>query len=419
MFTKRKGTASILFLVVACISLLVWTGCSNPGGGSSATSSPPQVMQGTVAFGSQSAVITLTIGGVKSVGKSAVQPRSIYSVGGKIRFQGQDFTITGDYDDVAGAITATTATVSIGGQSIYFAILGVYSDATGFRGSVKKYVNAVLTDNGSVSAVGATVTEIDSGAVRTFTGTFSGSSSVHGTWNMTLKGNAGYGSYSGSSAGGAISGVVSGSGNGTTVTLDKIYDSSDLAKQVIGSGTGTISGSYLSGTWSVSGATGIWTGKETTSSGDASPPAQTDPLPNQCTVIYQVFNALAGSVDFSVGTGPTFSNAAGTVVATVSTVDSTHNSIVFAATSYVDETYGVKVNGAVTEVVGLPPGQEVYSVTGSVTFDWTGAAFTLSIISLQLNLTSIDHVAKTLSGYIYYNGGTTDIKGYYQTLLFP
>jgi hypothetical protein len=419
MSAKRKGTALFVFFAVTCISLLLWTGCANPGGGSSVTSTPPQVMQGTVAFGNQSAVITLTVGGVKSVGRSAVQSRSIYSVGGKIRFQGQDFAINGDYDDVAGAITATTATVAIGGQSIYFDILGVYTDATGFRGSVKKYVNAVLTDNGSVSAVGATVTEVNSGAIKTFTGTFSGSSSVHGTWNMTLKGNTGYGSYSGSSAGSAISGVVSGSSNGTTVTLDKIFDSSDLTKQVIGSGTGTISGNYLSGTWNVSSASGIWTGKETTSSGDANPPASTDPIANQCIVIYQVFNALAGSVDFSSGTGPIFYNAAGTVAATVATFDATHNSIAFAATNYVDATYGVKVNGTVTEVVGLPPGQEVSSVVGSVNFDWTSAAISLSITSLQLNLTSINWVAKSLSGSIYYNGGATDIKSYYQTLLFP
>jgi len=140
---KRKGTVLLLGVFLICASALFWTGCANPGGSdTSGSATTPQAMKGTVAFSDKAAVIELSIGGVKSVAKSAVQSRAIHSVGGRIRFDGQDFTITGDYDTEAGAIAATTSTVSIGGHSIRFEILGVYSPSTGFRGSVKRYVDS-------------------------------------------------------------------------------------------------------------------------------------------------------------------------------------------------------------------------------------------------------------------------------------
>jgi len=357
----------------------------------------------------------MSIGGVKSVGKSTVQARTVDSVSGSLRYEGTTFTIaSGQFDDVATAITATTSTVLIGGQNIYFNILGVYSASTGFVGSVQEMVGTSVIDTGSVGAVAATTSEVSSGAVVTLTGTDSGTG-CSGVWNITQNRNTLSGTWCDVSANGVHSGTFHGSLNGATILISGISDNNPN-KPTSGSGTGNLSGSFASGTLKTNRASGLWTGKEITSRSDTSPPATTDPIEYQSAVVYQMFTGLTESTSIT-GTG-IFQNAANTLTATVTPIGGSQNvTVAFTAVNYVDPLYGVTVNGTITEVCSPPPNNQVYSVVGNVTFNWTSA--TISITSLQLNVTNINWTAGTMTGTIYYNGGITNILFDVQTLLFP
>jgi hypothetical protein len=416
-------------LFIILIGSVLWIGCTVPtadapasgttsGDSTTAPPTPPEALKGTVAFGQQAAVIELTIGGAKALAPAmATHSKAIHDVGGRIRFGGQDFTITGTYDDVASAVSAVTSVVSINGHDMKFEILGVYDSTNGFRGSVRQLLDNVLLESGSVSAVATTNTEIASGAVRTFTGTYGGTNS-QGTWNGALKDGKLKGTYSGYNSRGGYSGTVTGS----TITIGSFweynYGTTSVVALTSGSANGTLNGSFMAGTWAVAGGTGFWTGFETDVNGDCTTVTTSCSTETRCVLLSEIIHAMCGTVDFTTGTAP-YHNPAGTVSATVADVDASTRAVGFAATAYADILHsGLTVNGTVDVLQEIASERDTY-LHILLTFSGSYATGLLGIASMEA-VVNIDYSARTVTGHIYFDGNNTDnYISSYQALLFP
>lgn len=89
--------------------------------------------------------------------------------------------------------------------------------------------------------------EVSTAQVRTFEGSYSGTSS--GTWNFITQGPA-------------LTGVSRSTDGGTTLTFYGLVNGNSINLDIV-NGTGTISGDNVSGTWTDAGGggSGTWTGK--------------------------------------------------------------------------------------------------------------------------------------------------------------
>ena len=188
----KKNTivlASFPVLLLSIVGLLLATGCSAPGSGSSDTGSipAPETMLGTVALDDgSSAVIDIQFGGgASSIAQAAVtQP-----VTGTVRYNGEDYVVGGLYDPATGTLDIIAENPT--GQR--FVISGTYSPSAGFMGTVTLYASdGAPLAYGSVSAAGSTNAEKSS--VKLFTGTI-GESVPRGVFNGTLTASRFYGTY--------------------------------------------------------------------------------------------------------------------------------------------------------------------------------------------------------------------------------
>jgi hypothetical protein len=91
--------------------------------------------------------------------------------------------------------------------------------------------------------------ELSTAQVRTFEGTYSGTSS--GTWNFIIQGPA-------------LTGVSRSGDGGSTLTFYGFVNDTAISLDVI-EGSGSIAGDNVSGNWSdpASSGSGTWTGKRT------------------------------------------------------------------------------------------------------------------------------------------------------------
>ncbi len=199
-------------------TILIFAGCGDDSTGTSDSIS----FLGTFAGANESGVIDVT----------AASP-----ITGTLKITGGAvINVTGEYDAVTGAFTASGGGYSFTGTFADGTLNGTY---TGPNGS------------GLLSAL-----QSNQGAVQVFCGSGGGSSpggSVSFTWNLVRSGNilVGLSVETGSSA-----------SPGEQTRLTGIVSGNDVLLVVIeGSATGTISGETISGTWtSDEGGSGTWMG---------------------------------------------------------------------------------------------------------------------------------------------------------------
>ena len=280
-------------------------------------------------------------------------------------------------------------------------------------------VDSVLLDNGSVSAVAATTTELDSGGVRTFTGTYGGAGQ-QGTWNLSLKGDQLTCTWSGSNSSGGYRGGASGTLTGSTISLPTFWQYDDATQSAVAmtgsSATGSLTGSFLCGLWNVAGGRGFWSGLETDANGDTRTVQLSDSIETRSTVLTQILGTMAGSVDFTGS--PPFHNVDGTVTATITVYDASTWESTYTVVNYVDTLFNLTANGYITSRFTMSDQRQTY-FSESLTFSGTFATSSLGITSIDA-VVSIDYTSRTATGYIYFNGITTNnYISSYQALLFP
>jgi len=262
---NRKAQAYAL-AALALIGTLLIGACGNPmspeapageqPGDEPTVIAPPENLVGTLALeNGDAAVMKLQFGdaGSRSVsgsgaGSRAASPtsRAIVAAIGTVRYAGEDYSVTGTYDDATGALDVEA--VSAAGRKFVFE--GVYGEATGFTGTVRLIESDGTTEisRGSVSAAPASDADVDT--LTVFLGTFGGPSS--GTFNGTLTDASFFGTYSGIVFDGSGSFTIDRSGDTLSGTFGDV--------EVTGSVTGT---SSIGGAWidlSSPGYQGTWAG---------------------------------------------------------------------------------------------------------------------------------------------------------------
>jgi len=239
----------------------------------------PEALKGTIAFADRSAILTIQVASAsRAVSRSA--SREIRAVTGNIRYEGIDFSIAGEYDSTTGAISGTSATLSLNSQSVRFQILGVYTVAGGFTGSVKRYADGIITGNGSVTALPSTVATINT--IRNFRGTFGGDS--FGTWNMSLKGLDLIGTWANIDGSGRFTARLTDTSIAFTSAYSLDSDTGVWSQDTL-IGGGSLSGTIVTGMWNMTSrdngivvfqGSGYWSGAEVSTAGDAYMPSPTD-----------------------------------------------------------------------------------------------------------------------------------------------
>lgn len=262
-----------LTVVVALVSLLVLAGCGSAGagGGTSNTVPPPQNLVGTFALDNgTAAVMDIQVGG--SASGSQLSASATYAVTGTVRYQGENYTVGGLYDDADGSLDLI-AENSGNGQRFLFS--GTYTEAGGFSGTVR-----LLDSNGnelaSGSASAAGVDDSEKSSVKVFVGTFGGTAA--GTWNGTLTATRFYGTYAD---------VTYGEGGSFSLDVSGTSVSENNPNTTLQAG-GTVNGDTISGWWRnpwvevVGGVTysgtdsGSWVGSVVDSNYDPTPIDTTD-----------------------------------------------------------------------------------------------------------------------------------------------
>lgn len=204
---------------------------------------PPSSIVGTAALAGESATYTLTP--ASSPSSSVVGRKALYTVTGNIRYRGTSFTVTGTYESVTRVISATSASVTLSGQSVSFKIMGTYSTTEGFSGTIERWVNGVKDLVGSVTGQ---VPAPSSGAVN-YLGTFSGSGEAGGTWKGTFTTEEGNETFS-----------------------------------------------------------GVWSGAVVTTQGDPHTPASSDPLEYRFALLMQTIYSMLASTEYDIETAGSYPN---------------------------------------------------------------------------------------------------------------
>jgi hypothetical protein len=211
------------------------------GCGTAAAPATTTTFAGTIAGGaSESGTISFTVNKVIATSRSAEPPsRASITISGTLTFTGANpVTLTGTYDTVTGAVSAT------GGG---YTFTGTLTTGTGANVS-GTYTSPTNGGGGSFSLNVSTPTT----AVTAYCGTFTGSKTLSGTWNIQTNGTAGGGAWSSSQDSGSLTCTQTNKTLNCTGTDTNGY--SDTA-------TITISGTSINGTWtSSSPASGTLTG---------------------------------------------------------------------------------------------------------------------------------------------------------------
>ncbi len=142
-------------------------------------------------------------------------------------------------------ISATSASVTLSGQSVSFKIMGTYSTTEGFSGTIERWVNGVKDLVGSVTGQ---VPAPSSGAVN-YLGTFSGSGEAGGTWKGTFTTEEGNETFS-----------------------------------------------------------GVWSGAVVTTQGDPHTPASSDPLEYRFALLMQTIYSMLASTEYDIETAGSYPN---------------------------------------------------------------------------------------------------------------
>jgi len=240
------------------------------------TSSIPKALVGTVAYPDGSATMNLAVGTTAKAASFRAADSAIYGITGTIRYKEVDYSVVGDYESSTNAISANAT--SLTNTTTTFYVLGIYTTADGFRGSVKRTDAGVVT-KGTASAA-ATTTEAAAApttaapttdSVMNYMGTFSGG--AVGAWNVSIKGANIQGSYTFKMSGNNVGGIFSGTIAGSNVTLTS-YNEIDMdtgapnANKGTNFGVGTLKDGILSGTWKMYGTKGTWCGAAADAKGD-------------------------------------------------------------------------------------------------------------------------------------------------------
>jgi hypothetical protein len=234
----------------------------------------PENLVGTIAMDNgESAVMDLEFADSRILSRAAIE-----GITGKVRYMQVNYIAGGLYNNETGQLDIIAA-IEGNSSGARFVISGYYSLTNGFSGTVTLYSSSdqtVIIAEGSVAAEAATDEEVDD--IKIFTGTFGGSNT--GTWNGTLTVDRFYGTWADYD-----------DGRGTFSFSRNSDDLSDLigTPQGLGlDGGGSISGSTLSGWWSVvweeivdditySGtSSGQWSGYEVDANYDSHVPTAAD-----------------------------------------------------------------------------------------------------------------------------------------------
>lgn len=281
-----------LLIVLAVALLLAGCGSAGAGGGTSNSVPPPQNLVGTFAMDNgKAAVMDIKISG--SASSSQISASATYAVSGNVRYEGEDYTVGGLYDDADGSLDLI-AENSGNGQRFLFS--GTYTEADGFSGTVRLLdSNGTELAKGSVSAAG--VDDNQKSSVKVFVGTFGGTAA--GTWNGTLTATRFYGTYADVTYGDSGSFGLQVSGNSV---------SENNPNTTLEAG-GTVNGNTISGWWrnpwveEVGGITysgtdsGSWTGSVVDSNYDAPSIDNTSDPTLLTNLVRQAFENVVAVVD--------------------------------------------------------------------------------------------------------------------------
>lgn len=363
---------------------------------------PPAQIVGTAALAGESATFSFTSASApQTAAARTASPKALYDVTGSIRYRGVTFTASGTYESITFIISVTSSTQTVSGQSVYFKIMGTYTAAQGFSGTIERYTNNVKDLVGSVTGSAPTA----SAAAVNYLGIFSGGAG--GTWNMTLKDGSitgTYANYDPESGGGTFKGTYSGS----TLTFTSATNS--VATVLTFSGGGTLTDSSMSGTWNIAMRTpegdetsgGIWSGAAATTQGDPHTPSSSDPLPYKFSLIVQAFESSSTSTDFSEEEAGTYLNADESVVCvtTDNYPETGKNTVAFSVSAdYSDPVTGIIIaaGSTATLVHDMENEGETISIETDLSFSNS------PMDSLQMSIT-LDHTESTVAGTITVDG---------------
>lgn len=386
---RRMHRFSILPLIILIAGLL-FIGCENPTGsnddaGSSTddagetsddttdettddsteesveTTEPPENLLGTLALTNGKAAVmdvsfTADTSGSSAVaggGGGEIRGSATFSISGTVRYEQQDYSVSGSYDSETAELELTATNDSRG----TFTISGTYDESDGFSGTVSlKDSGGTEIATGQVGAPGVATSDRDN--VSIFLGSFGGSS--YGSWNGTVTSSRFYGTYQ-ASDGRAYQGTFSAdlSGGSVSGTATGIPFGGDLD-----SGEGFISGWY-SGDWTEDGETvrvsGTWSGSEVDSSNDRPVTRSESPTVLVTNLMVQTLTSIVrkaeSGIDYdglasaeSLEIGADVSDYAGIDSATFYLTNDTNESgftsfiIVLAADGYDDDITGISLS---------------------------------------------------------------------------
>ena len=359
---------------------------------------------GTAALASESATFTLNSESTPQTSLKetrSVTSRALYTVTGSIRYREVTLTLTGTYESKTFTFNVTSSTQSFSGESIYFRILGTYSSTNGFTGTIERYVNGTLSLVGSVTGYTQTATV----SAVNYLGTFSGGAA--GTWNMTLQNGILTGTYSNYDPE-AGSGTFKGTYYGSTLTLNSATNT--IQPVVSFSGGGTLSGTNISGTWSITlvgeegneTINGMWSGAAATSQGDPHTPDSSDPLPYKFSLIQQAMQTAANSTGYQGDVPGTYSNDDLSVQCVIQedTPAAGQNTITLSIlTDFSDPITGIliKTGSTLPMIFDLTDNPEMIHADANMTFSNS------PITTLGMSI-DVDHTSNTISGTMTIDG---------------
>ncbi len=232
--------------ILTVLSAFLMTGCFGSDDANTLT------LKGTFAAGDQGGALTLNVE-QPAENRAASGDADTCIVTGTISSEDMGSM------DLTGTYTVSTNTITVTGTSddVTINVTGTIDSGT-FSGTI-----SIETTEGTVTGTVEAVEETSSNPVRVFIGTMgSGSSSNDlGTWNVAMDADSFAGTYSNVADGAA--GTVTGTVSGSTLTITSIIQTSDdPVADLNGSGTGAITGSTLSGSWTNDFGNGLFAGTE-------------------------------------------------------------------------------------------------------------------------------------------------------------
>ena len=343
-------TARVAALVLAVV--LFYSGCtagSSFGGGGSGGGSnpvnPPENLLGTIALDNgSSAVMDLSFSSSKAVSRTILSSRATVSVGGTIRYDGDDYVAGGLYDDETAKLDIIAENTTTKKK---FVFSGTYSEAEGFSGSVTLYDTSSGSDveeaKGTVSAAG--VDDIDKNSVTLFTGSYGGGAS--GTWNGTLTDARFYGTWAGEGESGTFNASRSGSSLSYSANVTTGLES---AWGTISSGGESMSGGWQSiwdGGFGPEQFYGTWTGHQVTSSNDQHEIGESDDASFLANLISQSFQNALSAYYYAYVSGDVSYSGDELGSTGVSATAPSQDVYVYSLATYTDSQTGISLTGEV------------------------------------------------------------------------